>query len=139
MYLLGYSLNNFLSWPHISTGFVVDDAIVMIENISVTSKRRSPLQAALKGSEQIGFTILSLTISLIAVLIRFSLWAYRWTSIANLPSLSLSPSRLGSGFSHSDADDVRQTSRHQKKEDETWFYRKSKTCSTPSSPFTDVL
>ena len=54
----------------ISTGFVVDDAIVMIENIArYIEEGESPLQAALKGSEQIGFTILSLTVSLIAVLI----------------------------------------------------------------------
>src|SRR5262245_8192282 len=54
----------------ISTGFVVDDAIVMIENISrYIEEGDSPLQAALKGSEQIGFTIISLTVSLIAVLI----------------------------------------------------------------------
>ena len=71
MYLLGYSLNNLsLMALTISTGFVVDDAIVMIENISRFSEEgESPLQAALKGSEQIGFTIVSLTISLIAVLI----------------------------------------------------------------------
>ena len=54
----------------ISTGFVVDDAIVMIENIArYIEKGEAPLDAALKGSEQIGFTILSLTVSLIAVLI----------------------------------------------------------------------
>ncbi len=71
MYLLGYSLNNLtLMALTISTGFVVDDAIVMIENISrYIEEGMSPLQAALKGSEQIGFTIISLTISLIAVLI----------------------------------------------------------------------
>jgi multidrug efflux pump len=71
MYLLGYSLNNLsLMALTISTGFVVDDAIVMIENISrYLEQGESPLRAALKGSEQIGFTILSLTISLIAVLI----------------------------------------------------------------------
>ena len=71
MYLLGYSLNNLsLMALTISTGFVVDDAIVMIENISrYLEEGESPLRAALKGSEQIGFTILSLTISLIAVLI----------------------------------------------------------------------
>jgi multidrug efflux pump len=71
MYLLGYSLNNLsLMALTISTGFVVDDAIVMIENISrFAEEGESPLQAALKGSEQIGFTIVSLTISLIAVLI----------------------------------------------------------------------
>ncbi len=71
MYLMGYSLNNLtLMALTISTGFVVDDAIVMIENISRYIERgESPLQAALKGSEQIAFTILSLSVSLIAVLI----------------------------------------------------------------------
>ena len=71
MYLLGYSLNNFtLMALTISTGFVVDDAIVMIENISrYLEQGLGPLEAALKGAEQIGFTIISLTISLIAVLI----------------------------------------------------------------------
>jgi multidrug efflux pump len=71
MYLLGFSLNNLsLMALTISTGFVVDDAIVMIENISrYIEEGEEPLQAALKGSKQIGFTILSLTISLIAVLI----------------------------------------------------------------------
>jgi multidrug efflux pump len=71
MYLLGYSLNNLtLMALTISTGFVVDDAIVMIENIArYIEAGDSPLDAALKGSGQIGFTILSLTLSLIAVLI----------------------------------------------------------------------
>jgi multidrug efflux pump len=71
MYLLGYSLNNLtLMALTISTGFVVDDAIVMIENITrYIEQGESPLQAALKGSEQIGFTIMSLTVSLVAVLI----------------------------------------------------------------------
>jgi multidrug efflux pump len=71
MYLLGYSLNNLsLMALTISTGFVVDDAIVMIENISrYIEEGERPLEAALKGSEQIGFTIVSLTVSLIAVLI----------------------------------------------------------------------
>src|SRR5260370_3917828 len=71
MYLLGYSLNNLsLMALTISTGFVVDDAIVMIENISrYLEEGLGPLAAALKGAEQIGFTIISLTISLIAVLI----------------------------------------------------------------------
>ncbi len=71
MYLLGYSLNNLtLMALTISTGFVVDDAIVMIENISrYIEEGEEPLEAALKGSEQIGFTIVSLTVSLIAVLI----------------------------------------------------------------------
>ncbi len=71
MYLLGYSLNNLtLMALTISTGFVVDDAIVMIENIDrFLEAGDSPLDAALKGSGQIGFTIVSLTVSLIAVLI----------------------------------------------------------------------
>ena len=71
MYLLGYSLNNLtLMALTISTGFVVDDAIVMLENIDrFLEAGDSPLDAALKGSGQIGFTIVSLTVSLIAVLI----------------------------------------------------------------------
>ena len=71
MYLAGYSLNNLTMMAlTISTGFVVDDAIVMIENISrYIEEGEAPLEAALKGAEQIGFTILSLTVSLIAVLI----------------------------------------------------------------------
>jgi multidrug efflux pump len=71
MYMLGYSLNNLtLMALTISTGFVVDDAIVMIENIMrFVEEGEAPLEAALKGAEQIGFTIMSLTISLIAVLI----------------------------------------------------------------------
>jgi multidrug efflux pump len=71
MYALGYSLDNLsLMALTISTGFVVDDAIVMIENIArYLEAGDPPLQAALKGAEQIGFTIISLTVSLIAVLI----------------------------------------------------------------------
>ncbi|HXI43321.1 MAG TPA: efflux RND transporter permease subunit, partial [Bryobacteraceae bacterium] len=71
MYLLGYSLNNLtLMALTISTGFVVDDAIVMIENITrYIEEGEHPMRAALRGSSQIGFTIVSLTISLIAVLI----------------------------------------------------------------------
>ena len=71
MYALGYSLDNLsLMALTISTGFVVDDAIVMIENISrFIEEGEAPMEAALKGAEQIGFTIVSLTVSLIAVLI----------------------------------------------------------------------
>jgi len=71
MYALGYSLDNLsLMALTISTGFVVDDAIVMIENISrYLEEGMSPMEAALTGAEQIGFTIISLTVSLIAVLI----------------------------------------------------------------------
>lgn len=71
MYIFGFSLNNLtLMALTIATGFVVDDAIVMIENISrYIEQGDPPLQAALKGSKQVGFTIMSLTVSLIAVLI----------------------------------------------------------------------
>ena len=71
MYLAGFSINNLtLMALTIATGFVVDDAIVMIENISrYIEEGEPPLEAALKGAEQIGFTIISLTVSLIAVLI----------------------------------------------------------------------
>ncbi len=71
MYLAGFSINNLtLMALTIATGFVVDDAIVMIENISrYIEKGEEPMAAALKGAEQIGFTIISLTVSLIAVLI----------------------------------------------------------------------
>ena len=71
MYMLGYSLNNLsLMALTIATGFVVDDAIVMIENISrYIEEGMAPMQAALTGAAQIGFTIISLTVSLIAVLI----------------------------------------------------------------------
>ena len=71
MYLAGFSINNLtLMALTIATGFVVDDAIVMIENISrYIEKGMQPLEAALKGAEQISFTIISLTFSLIAVLI----------------------------------------------------------------------
>jgi multidrug efflux pump len=71
MYLAGFSLNNLsLMALVVATGFVVDDAIVMIENIiRHLEQGETPLRAALKGSEQIGFTIISLTVSLIAVLI----------------------------------------------------------------------
>jgi multidrug efflux pump len=71
MYLLGYSINNLsLMALTIASGFVVDDAIVMIENIArYLEEGLSPLQAALRGSQQVGFTIVSLTVSLIAVLI----------------------------------------------------------------------
>ncbi|HEX3498579.1 MAG TPA: efflux RND transporter permease subunit, partial [Stellaceae bacterium] len=71
MYLLHFSLNNLsLMALTIATGFVVDDAIVMIENIArYIEEGETPLRAALKGSKQVGFTIISLTVSLIAVLI----------------------------------------------------------------------
>src|SRR5262249_44754168 len=107
---------------------VVDDAIVMIENISrYIEEGESPLQAALKGSEQIGFTILSLTVSLIAVLIpllfmgdivgrlfrEFAITLAVTILVSAIVSLTLPPMMSG------------KLLRHQKEEDQTWFYRKS--------------
>ena len=112
MYLLGYSLNNLtLMALTISTGFVVDDAIVMIENIErFLEEGESPLQAALKGAGQIGFTIVSLTVSLIAVLIPLAVHGrHRGTPV---PRICRDPgghhSGVGRGFPDADADDVRQ-------------------------------
>jgi len=129
MYLLGYSLNNLsLMALTISTGFVVDDAIVMIENISrYIEEGESPLQAALKGSEQIGFTIVSLTVSLIAVLIpllfmgdivgrlfrEFAVTLAVTILVSAFVSLTLTPMMCA------------KLLRHQKKEEEGWFQRKS--------------
>ena len=129
MYLLNYSLNNLsLMALTISTGFVVDDAIVMIENISrYIEEGESPLEAALKGSEQIGFTIISLTVSLIAVLIpllfmadivgrlfrEFAITLAITILISAFVSLTLTPMMCA------------KLLRHQKEEDQGWFFRKS--------------
>jgi multidrug efflux pump len=129
MYLLGYSLNNLsLMALTISTGFVVDDAIVMIENISrYIEEGESPLEAALKGSEQIGFTIVSLTVSLIAVLIpllfmgdivgrlfrEFAITLAVTILVSAFVSLTLTPMMCA------------KLLRHQKPEHRSTFYRKS--------------
>jgi len=129
MYLLGYSLNNLsLMALTISTGFVVDDAIVMIENISrYIEAGDSPLQAALKGAEQIGFTIVSLTVSLIAVLIpllfmgdvvgrlfrEFAVTLAVTILVSAFVSLTLTPMMCA------------KLLRLHRKEQEGWFYRKS--------------
>jgi multidrug efflux pump len=129
MYLLGYSLNNLsLMALTISTGFVVDDAIVMIENISrYIEAGDPPLQAALKGSEQIGFTIVSLTVSLIAVLIpllfmgdivgrlfrEFAVTLAVTILVSAVVSLTLTPMMCA------------KLLRHEKEEEQTWFYRTS--------------
>jgi multidrug efflux pump len=113
MYLLGYSLNNLsLMALTISTGIVVDDAIVMIENISrYIEEGETPLQAALKGSEQIGFTIVSLTVSLIAVLIPLLFMGdivgrlFREFAI----TLGRHDSRVRDRFPHAHPDDVCET------------------------------
>jgi multidrug efflux pump len=129
MYLLGYSLNNLtLMALTISTGFVVDDAIVMIENISrYIEEGEAPLEAALKGSEQIGFTIVSLTVSLIAVLIpllfmgdivgrlfrEFAVTLAVTILVSAVVSLTLTP-MMSSKLLH-----------HTPSNQQTWFYRKS--------------
>jgi multidrug efflux pump len=129
MYLLGYSLDNLsLMALTISTGFVVDDAIVMIENISrYIEEGDPPLQAALKGSEQIGFTILSLTVSLIAVLIpllfmqdvvgrlfrEFAITLSVTILVSAVVSLTLTPMMCS------------KILRHHKDADKSWFYKAS--------------
>src|SRR6266404_176787 len=129
MYLLGYSLDDLsLMALTISTGVVVDDAIVMIENISrYLEAGDSPLQAALKGAEQIGFTIVSLTVSLIAVLIpllfmgdvvgrlfrEFAVTLAVTIVISAVVSLTLTPMMCA------------QILRHRAEEQQTRFYRAS--------------
>jgi multidrug efflux pump len=129
MYLLGYSLNNLtLMALTISTGFVVDDAIVMIENISrFLEEGDEPLEAALKGSGQIGFTIVSLTVSLIAVLIpllfmgdivgrlfrEFAVTLAVTILVSAAVSLSLTPMMCA------------KLLRHQREEDKGRFYKVS--------------
>jgi multidrug efflux pump len=129
MYLLGYSLNNLtLMALTISTGFVVDDAIVMIENISrYLEHHEEPLRAALRGSEQIGFTIVSLTISLIAVLIpllfmgdivgrlfrEFAITLAVTILVSAVVSLTLTPMMCAKILHHTP------------KSEQGWFYRKS--------------
>jgi multidrug efflux pump len=129
MYLLGYSLDNLsLMALTISTGFVVDDAIVMIENIArYIEEGDPPLQAALKGSEQIGFTILSLTVSLIAVLIpllfmqdvvgrlfrEFAITLSVTILVSAVVSLTLTPMMCS------------KILRYQKDSEKSWFYKVS--------------
>jgi multidrug efflux pump len=129
MYMLGYSLDNLsLMALTISTGFVVDDAIVMIENISrFIEEGDKPLDAALKGAEQIGFTILSLTISLIAVLIpllfmgdivgrlfrEFAVTLAVTILMSAVVSLTLTPMMSAKLLKHTPEDQ------------QTWFYRRS--------------
>jgi multidrug efflux pump len=129
MYLAGFSINNLtLMALTIATGFVVDDAIVMIENIArYIEAGDKPLDAALKGAEQIGFTIISLTISLIAVLIpllfmgdvvgrlfrEFAITLAISILISAVVSLTLTP-MMSARFL-----------RHTEKEQQSRFYRKS--------------
>jgi multidrug efflux pump len=129
MYLLGYSLNNLsLMALTISTGFVVDDAIVMIENISrYIEEGESPLQAALKGSEQIGFTILSLTVSLIAVLIPLLFMGDIVGRLFREFAVTLAVTIIVSAFVSLTLTPMMSAKllRYQKEEDQSWFYRKS--------------
>jgi len=129
MYLAGFSINNLtLMALTIATGFVVDDAIVMIENIArYIEAGEKPLDAALKGAEQIGFTIISLTISLIAVLIpllfmgdvvgrlfrEFAITLAISILISAVVSLTLTPMMCAKFL------------RHTEKEQQSRFYRRS--------------
>jgi multidrug efflux pump len=111
MYLAGFSINNLtLMALTIATGFVVDDAIVMIENITrYIEAGDSPLQAALKGAEQIGFTIISLTFSLIAVLMPLLFMGDVWPSLPGVRDHAgrVDPD-LRSRVADAHADDVRE-------------------------------
>ncbi len=129
MYLAGFSINNLtLMALTIATGFVVDDAIVMIENVArYIEEGDSPLEAALKGSEQIGFTIISLTFSLIAVLIpllfmgdvvgrlfrEFAITLAVAILISAVVSLTLTPMMCAKLLKHTPA------------AEQGWFYRES--------------
>src|SRR5437879_5901771 len=128
-YLLGYSLNNLsLMARTISTGFVVDDAIVMIENISrFIEEGESPLQAALKGSEQIGFTIVSLTVSLIAVLIPLLFMGDIVGRLFREFAITLAVTIIVSAFVSLTLTPMMSAKllRHQREEDQSWFYRTS--------------
>jgi len=129
MYLMGFSLNNLtLMALTISTGFVVDDAVVMIENITrFLEDGESPMHAALNGSRQIGFTILSLTVSLIAVLIpllfmgdvvgrlfrEFAITLSLTILVSAVVSLTLTPMMCA------------KLLRYKKESEQSWFYRAS--------------
>ncbi|MDR2172892.1 MAG: MdtB/MuxB family multidrug efflux RND transporter permease subunit [Burkholderiales bacterium] len=129
MYLAGFSINNLtLMALTIATGFVVDDAIVMIENISrYIEKGDSPMQAALRGAKQIGFTIISLTFSLVAVLIpllfmtdvvgrlfhEFAVTLAVAIIISMIVSLTLTPMMCS------------KLLKHIPEGEQSWFYKKS--------------
>jgi multidrug efflux pump len=129
MYLLGYSLNNLsLMALTISTGFVVDDAIVMIENISrYIEQGDTPLQAALKGAEQIGFTILSLTVSLIAVLIPLLFMGDIVGRLFREFAVTLAVTIIVSAFVSLTLTPMMSAKllKHVPEREQTWFYRKS--------------
>jgi len=129
MYLAGFSINNLtLMALTIATGFVVDDAIVMIENIArYIEDGDKPLQAALKGSEQIGFTIISLTISLIAVLIPLLFMGDVVGRLFREFAITLAVSILISAFVSLTLTPMMSARflRHTAKEQQSTFYRRS--------------
>ena len=129
MYLLGYSLNNLsLMALTISTGFVVDDAIVMIENINrYLEMGCSPMEAALKGSEQIGFTIVSLTVSLIAVLIPLLFMGDIVGRLFREFAVTLAITILVSAFVSLTLTPMMSAKllRHKSAAQQGWFYRKT--------------
>ena len=129
MYLLGYSLDNLsLMALTISTGFVVDDAIVMIENIDrFIEQGHPPLEAALMGSKQIGFTIVSLTVSLIAVLIPLLFMGDIVGRLFREFAVTLSVTILVSAFVSLTLTPMMSARLLKKadKEHEGWFYRTS--------------
>jgi multidrug efflux pump len=129
MYLLNYSLNNLsLMALTISTGFVVDDAIVMIENISrYLEEGDGPLEAALKGSEQIGFTIVSLTVSLIAVLIPLLFMGDIVGRLFREFAVTLAVTILVSAFVSLTLTPMMAAKllKHTPESEQGWFYRKS--------------
>ena len=129
MYLAGYSLNNLtmMALP-ISTGFVVDDAIVMIENISrYIEDGMAPMEAALVGAEQIGFTILSLTVSLIAVLIPLLFMGDIAGRLFRQFAVTLAVTIMFSAFVSLTLTPMMSARllKHMPPEEQGWFYRRS--------------
>jgi multidrug efflux pump len=132
MYLLGYSLDNLsLMALTISTGFVVDDAIVMIENISrYLEKGQSAMQAALTGSEEIGFTIVSLTVSLIAVLIPLLFMADIVGRLFREFAVTLAVTIIFSAFVSLTLTPMMAARilKHHPESEQGWFYKTSEWC-----------
>ena len=132
MYMLGYSLDNLsLMALTISTGFVVDDAIVMIENISrYVEMGDSPMQAAFKGSAEIGFTIVSLTVSLIAVLIPLLFMADIVGRLFREFAVTLAVTIIFSAFVSLTLTPMMaaRIMKHRPQAEQGWFYRWSEWC-----------
>ncbi len=132
MYLLDYSLDNLsLMALTISTGFVVDDAIVMIENISrYIEMGETPMAAALKGSAEIGFTIVSLTVSLIAVLIPLLFMADIVGRLFREFAITLAVTIMISAFVSLTLTPMMSARilRHHPTSEQGWFYKSSEWC-----------